>query len=69
MRRTGEEQGTRWLCLVGAQQAGRPLTTVSQTGGTVLDSGARAGHPKDPDLILLTRMLTTGMDDLGWTRN
>lgn len=35
---------------LAGHQARRPLTAVSRTGETALDSGVRAGHPVDPDL-------------------
>jgi hypothetical protein len=39
--------------LPGASRPG-PLTTVSQTSGTKLDSAIRTGHPVDPDLRIRT---------------
>jgi hypothetical protein len=38
----------------GTEQAGKPLTTVSQTDGTAPDSTAYTGCAVDPDLRIRT---------------
>jgi hypothetical protein len=46
-RTTGARAGDG---LGAAREAFTPLTAVSQTGGTTLDSAAHTGHSVDPDL-------------------